>query len=345
MKHFFTFLTALFVVTTIVDAQSQFAVLDHEGNLTAYYGSSAFVTAYNTAVDGDIITLSPGNFDLTSNLTISKGITIRGAGAYYDSVAHTDPTRIGGSYVYLSANDSTHNLKIEGVHFSSSTYTRSLNYSRFNKCYFCRLQHDNYTMQNSFFINCYFEYLTVSSSWSNNQFINCIVRNQFSCTVTSPGNNTFANCYLYMTSNDLSYLSNLNIYNSIIYNYYNTSNYQRSFSAVGSTQSIYNSIGIWSNNDDFYYYGSRNFFTSNTDSHHLYNFTDAAGLFKSIPYYELTDSLANIYLGNDGTQIGPAGGNFPYNMSVHHPRLGNIVPALQTRPDGKLEVEVEIINE
>lgn len=337
MKHFFTFLTALFVVTTIVDAQSQFAVLDHEGNLTAYYGSSAFVTAYNTAVNGDIITLSPGNFGLTSNLTISKGITIRGTGAYYDSVAHTDPTRIGGSYVYLSANDSTHNLKIEGVCFTGTTYTTGLQNARFKKCSFNQLQQNNYnTMQNSFFINCYFSYLTIGSSWSNNQFINCIVGSQFNCSITSPGNNTFANCYLYMNTYDLSGLSNLNIYNSILYNYYSSSSYI----PISSTESIFNCIGIWVGNY------SRNFFTSNTSSHHLYNFTDATGLFKPSPYYyELTDSLANIYLGNDGTQIGPAGGNFPYNMSVNNPRLGNIVPALQTRPDGKLEVEVEIINE
>ena len=333
------FLLVAFVATTAVNAQPQFAVLDHEGNLTAYYGSLAFVNAYNTAVDGDIITLSPGNFNLSSNLTISKGVTIRGAGAYYDSVAHTEPTKIGGSYIYLSANDTTHNLKIEGIYFNTTAYTNGLMYARFNKCYFYNFQQNSYTMQNCYFINCYFYYLTISYSWRNNQFINCIVGSQFSCTVTSPGNNTFANCYLSMQTNDLTRLSNLNIYNSILYNVYNTSN--NNFYPISSTESIYNCIGIWSNS-----FGSRNFFTSNTDSHHLYNFTSTTNLLKPAPnYYELIDSLATIYIGNDGTQIGPAGGNFPYNMSVHHPRLGNIAPALQTRPDGKLEVDVEIINE
>lgn len=336
------FLTmALFVSVLTVNAQSQFSVLDHEGTLTPYYGSAAFKSAYDAAVNGDIITLSPGSFTLTSNLTISKGITIRGAGAYYDSVARTEATIVSGSNIYINAHDTTYHLKIEGVNFGGSydIYSDGLMNARFNKCYFNGFRNNGSTaMENCTFINCHFSYLEMgySCSWSNNQFINSVVGSSFSCFVANPANNTFANCYLLISQQDLRYLSNLNLYNSILINNYNYNCY-----TVESVSSIYNCIGILS---------GRSFFNT-TVNHSLYNLTSRAGLIKSYNAngynhaFELADLLAAIYLGNDGTQIGPAGGSFPYNMSVHHPRLGKITPALQTRPDGKLEVDVEILNE
>lgn len=332
MKHLLTLLVALIIATAAVEAQSQFAVLDHQGTLTAYYGSSAFASAYEASIDGDIITLSPGNFNAYTtgySTYFTKGITIRGAGYAYDNTAHTEATTIEGT-IYFYASDSNNVLKIEGISFVGTQYGLC-KYAKFNKCSFGSFNNDGTDMNNTTFINCCYSDLTIGSGWSNNQFINCIIGGWLSYSSSVGQNNTFANCYISLNTSTPTWLSSLNIYNSIIDNISSSSSYP-----LNNVQSIYNCIGIWSRGT---------FFSAGTTTHHLYNLSSSNGLIKSYNTYELVDSLQTVYVGNDGTQIGPAGGNFPFNSSVHHPRLGNIVPALQTRPDGKLEVEVEILSE
>ena len=58
--------------------------------------------------------------------------------------------------------------------------------------------------------------------------------------------------------------------------------------------------------------------------------------------FELLDSIANTVLGSDGTQVGIYGGQFPFN-----PRVNNYTTSVagQSRPDGKLEVTIQPINE
>ena len=48
--------------TLSIEAQRPFATLEHEGTVTAYYGTTALSQAHSAAVAGDIITLSPGMF-------------------------------------------------------------------------------------------------------------------------------------------------------------------------------------------------------------------------------------------------------------------------------------------
>ena len=61
--------------------------------------------------------------------------------------------------------------------------------------------------------------------------------------------------------------------------------------------------------------------------------------------FELQDSIAANYLGNDGTQVGVYGGMVPFNPRVNTPRYVNCSVAPHTTLDGKLSVDIEVVSE
>ena len=109
MKKVFS-LFVLLCVTTLIFAQTetQTATLKHGDNITAYYGCDALINAYNNAEDGDIITLSGGGFNAP---TITKTITLRGAGCISDPDLMTLPTTVIG-YVQIDMETDEQTLKI-----------------------------------------------------------------------------------------------------------------------------------------------------------------------------------------------------------------------------------------
>lgn len=331
MRKIVIFLVAI-ATTGIATGQMQFAVLDHAGSLSAYYGTGALEQAHAAAAAGDIITLSSGTFNMDDK-TISKAVTIRGAGFETDTVANTLYTRIDGTLTAEIARDTLHRLKLEGLYFSGTFRPKTLYNPMINKCQFNTISNSSsYTLQGATFVNCIISNMGFHTNFTDNQFVNCIILS--SASSAPGGNNTFANCYVVHAAQENDWWSNFNISNSILYNDYNSSSYPR---ATALVDPIYNCIGITRRNT---------MFSSQTASHHLYNVSNTTTLFKAGTRYELLDSLASIYVGSDGTQIGPAGGAFPFkSSSVRHPKLGRITPALQTNSEGKLEVDVEVISE
>lgn len=116
---------ALFILLLVVAgmtnalAQNQVAMLQHNNSITGvFYGSNAFVSAYNAAVDGDIITLSSGTYN---SCGIGKSLTIHGAGCVYDSITDVLPTSISGS-CSIYAN----NVSVEGVIFGTLNFVTSV---------------------------------------------------------------------------------------------------------------------------------------------------------------------------------------------------------------------------
>lgn len=86
------------------------ATLQSGETVTPFYGKNAFVEAYNAAVDGDVITLSPGVFNVT---TIDKSITV--VGAYAFSTDTSEVSQFGATIV------SADNVTLEGIRFESIT--------------------------------------------------------------------------------------------------------------------------------------------------------------------------------------------------------------------------------
>ena len=59
----------------------------------------------------------------------------------------------------------------------------------------------------------------------------------------------------------------------------------------------------------------------------------------------LVDSIATTILGDDGTQVGIYGGPYPFDFMVTNPQIGNCTAARRTNAQGKLEVDIEVIND
>ena len=115
---------ALFVLLLVVVgtknalAQNQVATLQHNDTITGvFYGQNAYSSAYDAAVDGDVITLSSGTFN--SGFNINKSITIRGAGCVYDSTTQITPTIFPDDF-FLGRNNNTNNVSFEGIWFTGT---------------------------------------------------------------------------------------------------------------------------------------------------------------------------------------------------------------------------------
>lgn len=101
------------------------AILQHEADgevqTTLYVGMDAFINAHNAAVDGDVITLSAGQFYLTS---ISKSVSVYGTGFEADNTTGTDATTLvkkDGSNMQIGNSTSgiLENVHLEGLRIKS----------------------------------------------------------------------------------------------------------------------------------------------------------------------------------------------------------------------------------
>lgn len=123
-------LWALFcLVFTLTGYASQLtATLQSGDKLTPFYGSNALVDAYNAAVDGDIIILSPGTFNTAE---ITKGITIIG------SYAFSDDTSL--STVLDDYDISANNVTIEGIRVNGTITIKGADNLTIKRSYICML--------------------------------------------------------------------------------------------------------------------------------------------------------------------------------------------------------------
>ena len=333
------------ITATFCFAQQQLATLNHNDSITVYYGASALQQAHAAAVNGDIITLSPGAF---TSVDITKAVTIRGAGMFPDTISGIGSTILTNNFTITINNDSLHHLTMEGIYCSGQSMHYSTIYNpQFVKCYFRGINYStNNTMVNASFINCIIENFTNSSRNNtayarNTMFINSVILGQQTGSTGDWSINgcssTLINCVAKLHFYHPQYLS---IINSIVY-YQNVS-----YSASGHT--CFNSIGInaWTN------YSNNYFNTTGLVNHYLYNYGSFASVFKNFRgtygegiTFELQDSIAATCLGNDSTQVGIYGGTMPFDPRVSGLNIRRCDVARRTTADGKLAVDIEVVND
>lgn len=330
---------ALFVLLLVVVgmknalAQTQVATLQHGDDVSAYYGANAFVEAHTAAQAGDIITLSSGTF---TPCDITKAITLRGAGCAVDTVAGTNPTTFGGS-IELNVADTTNFLTIEGIMFTNQVSYLTLYNPKFNRCNFTRIGNGYYYMYNAQFVNCIINQFSFGHA-KNTVLMNSVVWNPSGISNSSPV--VLFNSIL--ADNDLFYHS-LSAYNSIII-FYGTSSYNSYFPQ--SDCSFINCIGINASNT-YNTFGAG--YTSGCVNYTSYEeaFESFAGEFsldEPNPFI-LKDEIATSILGNDGTQVGIYGGYMPYSNRPTYMVLKRCNVANKSTIDGKLSVDIEVVNE
>lgn len=330
MKKFLILFSTLIVSLTAF-TQQQLAILNHNDTISAFYGIDALSQAHNAAVKGDVITLSAGLFNA---ITVTKQVTIRGAGMWPVDSLNIDNTVISGNMTLNVPFDSNYVLTMEGMKFISYVNYSQAYYPVFKKCRFTDYfyQSGNGTMTGAQFVQCVL-YSYDGDGLNGTQFINSVI---LDLRAPSSLDHCVAKIYPYFSE-----LTSMIVYNSVVYS--STS----SEDSYNSSSSYY-SIGI----NTYYYYSNRRYFdVSNIVDHHLWNKTEYNQVFK---YYngsysegmsfELLDDVAATYLGDDSTQVGIYGGLYPFDPVVH-PIIGTLNVARRTNNDQKLEVTIDLINE
>ena len=307
-------------------AQTQLATLQHGDDLSVFYGTNAFVEAHTAAVGGDIITLSGGTFIPT---TITKGITLRGAGCTTDTVANTAPT-IFSSNITLDVADTVNFLNVEGILFNCEVRFKILNNPQFTRCYMNDWRFNGLS----------------SNSCRNAQFINCFVKrfDNEQCISTMLINSVVNG---YCSGN-----YTCNAYNSIIfYNSINRTYRLSAFNCIIISNSRYstgessfiNCIGIkLASTSPFD--GS---YVSNCVEYNSWEdvFETFTGTFEYDASFVLKDEIATGFHGTDGTQAGIYGGFMPYDIRPTYMVLKRCNVGSRTTIDGKLSVDIEVIAE
>lgn len=327
MKKLFLSLVAAIVAATATYAQSSMlATLSHEGNISTFYGQNALKDAHASAVHGDIITLSSGSFNA---VTITKAVTIRGAGMTVDSIAKTEPTVIAGDFTIEIPNDVTERLTLEGIYSNFTVYLKgtlkncTFLKDRFNaiRCFAGNSHVTNLTMIHCRVsdvinsgssgwtvscVNCIINGVYATSS-TNFEFLNCVVRSSYDQNTV--GTSSFKNCILlYSDNNNLSP------------------------SAVA-----YNCVGIQNTNLFKNIPNNTNVVKNNTDVFKTYT-----GTYSDSETFELTDEAKETFLGIDGTEVGIYGGNMPFNSTPTNPQITKCNVAAKSTADGKLSVDITV---
>ena len=325
----------------IAQAQTPVAILTHDAVNTPYYGTAALVSAYNAAVPGDVITLSPGVF---STCDIRKAITIRGAGMMSDTSTGTLRTTLNGDFRIHNNDSLGRYLTFEGLYLENVAYMDTIYNLNFSKC----------------FINCFKNPWYSSQGVTNGTFTQCIIREirtawLYSCHFynsvlretntsgsdfrSSNGTTVCDHCIIQLNADDC--VTHFHSTNSILL----LEDHTEEMEVANSCLNHEYCIGI---HTGWFFVPS-----SYMAGLHLYNIAWPHELFVAFDrdvntvadYHLLTTEFVSNTISSDNTQIGIYGGAMPFNPRVVNPSIGHITVGGQTDSDGQLPVQIQVVNE
>lgn len=326
---------------TVSFAQQQLATLNHNDSITVYYGTTALQQAHAAAVNGDIITLSPGTF---SSVNITKAVSIKGAGMGGDTTNQTSVTYLSGNFFLNIPNDTNNALSISYVCIRGQMKYHIAYRPTFLACRFVN-DIDAYgcscVSNDDFFVN--------------PTFIGCILNGIYSVYYSRSGA-YFYNCYINGGHNSIPSTYSMS-HDMIIIDHCLVNNI---YSSIYEDCTISNSILIKTDNTYSYSYGNvfncigignaEHPFFVNNDINNNINYPTCSQVFKTFNgtyanmQFDLLDSVAAI-TGSDNTQIGLYGGGYPLNMLIRLPSIIRCNVANRSTADGKLAVDIEVVSE
>lgn len=317
------FLLVLISVTSIVQSYSQTAIatLCHNDSISWFYGINALAEAYDAASEGDVITLSSGQFN---SVHIKKPITVRGAGMdlinYDDRIQ--EPTILIGNFQVATSALSNSPLIIEGIRVNGSIVCYNLGNFTLSKCRVPEISSSAGMTINAKFIHCIIENIdggstpNVSITAYNSILQNIYTKKEDSCD--------FTNCIIDVSHYPLECCS---LRNCIL-----ISSYEKRM-GLGATNVAYNCV----------WYGSTATepFTGDNATRNNKLAPESQPLFEEGTFYELSEA-GKEYLGLDDTEVGIYGGDFPFKTIPNVPQITKCKVASKTTADGKLSVEIEV---
>ena len=324
-------LVLLFIfISSIVAANAQTAVLEHEGASSVYTGYNALVDAYNAAEDNDKIYLSGGTFVA---VTFAKPLAIYGAGY------HPEATTVNGKTYFntgIQIDDSATGFKLEGVEMNGNLTVKA----------------EGAVVKACKIGNCYL-------SGSNVSLINNVISGATVCSGNA-SNHMISNNIMMAGIEGISYST---ISNNVIRGIVGSYNANRRY-VWGDNNTVINNICcdatesyiyevVTGNNNTIHHNvcwhgkitndNAGNIASDNT----LIDEAGRAALFVNVPTnrtwrWDDDYHLATSYTGSDSTPVGIFGGSYPmkeyYLPSTPH-LVGNS-SAIKSDAEGKLHVRV-----
>lgn len=349
MKKLFLSLITVLIGTMSMQAQDDLvATLNHGSTISTFTGGDALAQAYEAAVDGDVITLSPGVF---TGVNMDKAIILRGAG--YKPKANNGymSTQISGTMEITLNSEASYTFEMEGLDFLHSVYLYGdkLAPVKISKCYFRESVSGHGISMNAVscvFHQLYAEYFNGNGNGYKNTTLNC--HNCVISYASSQGSyySVIAkivayNCILKYSAN--SCLAYSVLINSIIISQTETPEAY----PLAETCSADHCIGINSYADPDIF---RNIANPTNVMVEGQRETAYANVFKTLrnissislyETFELTDVAAAQYLGDDGKQVGIYGGNNPFNLDSTNPQVTKFSVS-STNENGQLKVKINV---
>lgn len=329
MKKFLVaFLSVLFGVFETSYAQSTLlASLNHNGEITVFYGATALREAHAAATHGDVISLSSGSF---LSVDIEKAVTIRGAGMELDSVRNIEPTIITKDFKITIPDGVQQRLVLEGIYSDFTIRNEGVLISpQFMKCRFNYLNdgaQSNKCMKDAQFIHCRIAGNFSSHGYFTATFVNCVI------SAATIWYSNIHNCIIGRTDA----LTNCYVTNSI---FFNKSKDRPSF-YLDKSVSAYNCVSV--PHDAFSSYKNNYTNTYTTTYEEIFKTFNNEDLKFDSENFELTDEAKTKFLGIDGTQVGIYGGNLPFSSIPTNPQIIKCNVAGKSTADGKLSIDVEV---
>lgn len=314
MKKIFLLLIAAIANGMCLMAQdNRVATLQHESGIQAFYGVNALGDAYNAAVDGDVITLSAGEFN---GCNITKALTIRGEGM--------DKTYLSCYDFYCTiSKGSEHALSLEGLRIKTNH---------------CAEINGSTGAENVFVSKC--KFVLGNQGLAFSQCNVTLIQSHIPEEVVKANIGSHVTCLnsiikMLATSNNGNNDGRYDIQNCVLL-------WSPSYNYTFKHSTIKNSV-ILNRGYDFYLDNTC------TSSHCLVKdisgFSDSwsvnsmDGVFADD--YHLTESAAATYIGTDGTEVGIYGGMYPYDTTPDYPLVKKL-DVVGSHKDGKLNIKINV---
>lgn len=302
---------------------TQLATLQHQDQVSIYYGAESLKEAVAAAADGDVITLSAGQFDA---VTFDKELTVRGAGmGIATAPGYSIPTVINGSC------SNTVPIKLESLSIQKITVKNDVT---FTKCKVESLAVSS--MNDRANLTIIQSDMDLDSSVSNAKTLTAVNSKLASKTISWNSLDlraTITNCILtmhYSSSHNPFTIFGITFFNSIIK--LNCPYSGVIFSTESSPSAAYNCIICGEN-------GGRDLGGVSNGTNLIRS--DLATVFKEDGYYELLDEFKT-FATTDGKEVGIYGGNLGFSQTSNNPQIKKFSVAPRTSADGKLSVEIEV---
>ena len=280
--------------TVVAGAQNEImtVVLQHGNDVSTFTGANAFINANAEAVDGDVITLSSGAFNVSP---ITKSITVYGAGFEKDVATTTDVSKINGQLnIGESGGETLANIYLEGISFGAAVNA-------------------NVPLEGFFMEKCYVNGNVNVGENSNTMIRNCVITGAIAGGDKIANNCIIQNCYVGGAINTFNVSSSVKIDHCITCNFvgpYFCTNSIFTYYWVGAyydRAAFANTEGAVVHNCIF-----RNFNYKNQDKNDFQNcfavdiksiFSDAQNAtYSAARTFEIQQPAT--WVGNDGQEIG-----------------------------------------